>query len=95
MEAKKIVLKKFVCFFCLNQGKCYFFRYFFISDLFSRRFREVPELPLSKLCAVPFALQNRALFEEEKRAKMCRETGRTRAKDPAAGGLQNIHTPPP
>ena len=23
------------------------------------------KLPLSKLCAVPFALQNRALFEEE------------------------------
>ena len=24
--------------------------------------RLIPELPLSKLCAVPFALQNRALF---------------------------------
>ena len=28
---------------------------------------------LSKLCAIPFALQNRALFEREKRAKKCRE----------------------
>ena len=37
--------------------------------------RSIPDLPLSKLCAVPFALalQNRALFEGEKRAKMCRE----------------------
>ena len=43
------------------------------TDLFSRRFREgisfpnfversIPELQLSKLCTVPFALQNRALF---------------------------------
>ena len=37
--------------------------------------RSIPDLPLSKLCAVPFALQNRALFEGEKRAKMCREKG--------------------
>ena len=28
--------------------------------------RSVPELPLAKLCTVPFALQNRALFEAEK-----------------------------
>ena len=59
------------------------------TDLFSRRFREgisfpnfaersIPELPLSKLCAVPFALQNRALFEGEKMAKMRREKGRKR-----------------
>ena len=55
-------------------------------DLFSRGFREgisfpnfversIPELPLSKLCAVPFALQNRALFEGEKRAKMRKRGG--------------------
>ena len=60
------------------------------SDLFSRRFREgisfpnfvercIPELPLSKLCPVPFSLQNRALFEGEKRAKRCRKKGRKRA----------------
>ena len=59
------------------------------SDLFSRRFREgisfpnfvercIPELPLSKLCSVRFSLQNRALFEGEKRAKRCREKGRKR-----------------
>ena len=46
----------------------------FLPDLFLRRFREgisfpkslersILRLPLSKLCAVPFALQNRALFE--------------------------------
>ena len=57
------------------------------SDLFSRRFREgisfpnflersILKLPLSKLCAVPFALQNRALFEGEIRAKRCPEKGR-------------------
>ena len=57
-----------------------------IADLFSRRFREgipfpnfversIPEMPLSKLCAVPFALQNRAHFEG-KRATRCREKGR-------------------
>ena len=60
-----------------------------ISDTFSCRFREgisfpnflersIPELPPAKLCAVPFALQNRALFEREKMAKMCREKGRKR-----------------
>ena len=32
----------------------------------------------SKLCAVPFPIQNRALFEGEKMAKMCREKGRKR-----------------
>ena len=31
--------------------------------------RSILRLPLSKLCAVPFALQNRALFEGEKRVK--------------------------
>ena len=31
--------------------------------------------PLSKMRAVPFALQNRALFEGEKRAKKCPEKG--------------------
>ena len=60
-----------------------------LSDLFSRRFREgisfpnsversIPELPLPKLCAVRFALQNRALFGGEKRAKRCRKKGRKR-----------------
>ena len=53
-----------------------------ITDLFSRRFREgnsfpnflersILKLPLSKLCVVPFSLQNRALFEGENRAKRC------------------------
>ena len=36
------------------------------------------KLPLSKLCTVPFALQNRALFEGEKGAKRCPEKGRNR-----------------
>ena len=60
-----------------------------LSGLFPRRFREgisfpnfversILELPLSKLCAVPFTLQNRALFEGEKKAKRCREEGRKR-----------------
>ena len=40
--------------------------------------RCIPELPLSKLCSVPFSLQNRALFEGEKRAKRCQEKGRKR-----------------
>ena len=50
------------------------------TDLFSRRFREgisfpefversILKLTVSELCAVPLALQNRALFEGEKRAK--------------------------
>ena len=45
-----------------------------LLTFFSLRFREgisfpnfvercIPELPLSKLCPVPFAVQNRALFE--------------------------------
>ena len=38
--------------------------------------RSIPEL--SKLRSVPFALQNRALFEGKKMAKMCREKGRKR-----------------
>ena len=60
-----------------------------VPDLFSRRFREgisfpdfvercIPELPLSMLCTVPLALQNRALFEGKKMAKMCQEKGRKR-----------------
>ena len=40
--------------------------------------RCIPQLPLSKLCSVPFSLQNRALFEGGKRAKRCREKGRKR-----------------
>ena len=54
------------------------------TDLFLRRFREgisfpkslersILRLPLSKPAAVPFALQNRALFEGEKRAERRRE----------------------
>ena len=60
------------------------------TDLFLRSFREgisfpnfversMLRLPFSKLQVVPLALQNRALFEEEKRAKRCREKGRKRA----------------
>ena len=59
------------------------------TDLFLRRFREgnsfpnfversVPKLPLSKLCAVPFSLQNKALFEEQKRGKKVPRKGRKR-----------------
>ena len=40
--------------------------------------RSILRLPLSKLCAVPFALPNRALFEGERRVKRCREKGRKR-----------------
>ena len=54
--------------------------------IFSRRFQEgisfpnfversILELPLSKLCAVPFALQNRALFKGDKRAKCAEKKG--------------------
>ena len=56
------------------------------SDLFSRRFREgilpnfversILKLTLSRLSAVPFTLQNRALSEGEKRAKRSCEKGR-------------------
>ena len=57
--------------------------------IFSRRFREgisfpnfversILKVPLSKLCAVPLALQNRALFEGRKRVDKCREQGRER-----------------
>ena len=60
-----------------------------ISDLFFRRFREeisfprvversALKLPLYKLCVVPLAVQNRALFEGEKREKRCPEKGRKR-----------------
>ena len=40
--------------------------------------RSILSLLLSKLCAVRFALQNRALFEGEKMAKRYREKGRKR-----------------
>ena len=61
-----------------------------MTDLFSRRFREgisfpnfrerfILKLPLSEICAVPFALQNRALFEGENRAKRRPEKGRKRS----------------
>ena len=60
-----------------------------LTDLFSRRFREgisfpnfvdrfILKMSLSKICAVPFALQNRALFEGENRVKRCPEKGRKR-----------------
>ena len=56
------------------------------TDLFSRRFwegisfpsfvqRSIPELRLSKLCTVPFALQNRALFEGRRWRKCAEERG--------------------
>ena len=56
------------------------------TDLFSRRFREGTSFPnfaerstlkltLSKLFAVPLALQNRALLEGEKKAKRHPEKG--------------------
>ena len=38
----------------------------------------LPEAAPSKLCSVPFSLQNRALFEGEQSAKRCREKGRKR-----------------
>ena len=55
--------------------------------LFSKRFREgisfpnfversILKLPLSKLCTVPFALQNRAPLDGEKKLKRCREKER-------------------
>ena len=38
--------------------------------------RSIPELPLSKLCAVSFALEDRALFEGEKKGeKVPRKSG--------------------
>ena len=57
-----------------------------LSDLFSRRFREgvsfpnfaersILKLPLSKLCAVPLALQNRAFFGREQRCQEKRKRG--------------------
>ena len=55
-----------------------------LADLFSRRFQEgisfpnfverpILKLALSKLCAVPFSPQNRALFEGEKCKKVSRK----------------------
>ena len=38
--------------------------------------RSILKLPLSELCAITLALQNRALFEGERRAKRCGEKGR-------------------
>ena len=38
--------------------------------------RSVLKLPLSKLCAVPFALQNGALFERETRGEKVPRKGR-------------------
>ena len=40
--------------------------------------RSILKLPLSNLRAVPFALQKRALFEGEKKAKRHQEKGRKR-----------------
>ena len=60
------------------------------TDLFLRRFREgisFPsfverslKLPLSKLCAVPFALQHGALFEREKRGEKVPRKGRRKGR---------------
>ena len=58
-----------MCFLC---PLLIFFHADFGKEVPSRIFwRSIPELPLSKLCTVPFALQNRALFEGEKMVKMC------------------------
>ena len=63
----------------VNQSKKFMFMCLFSpgnSDLFSRRFREgnsFPNLALPELCAVHFALQNRALFERKKGEKVVRE----------------------
>ena len=47
----------------------------FLPELWERF---ILKLPLSKICAVPFALQNRADFEVENRAKRRPEKGRRR-----------------
>ena len=52
--------------------------------------RFILKLPLSKLCAVPFALHNRALFEVEKRAKRWREKGKRGAA--SKGGKKEKRT---
>ena len=67
---------------------CFFSVLIIMLTLFSGRFWEGisfpnfvevhPELPISKLCAVPFALQDRALFQWEKRERWRREKGRKR-----------------
>ena len=67
-----------------NGGKAGFDRGYLFHTDFEKEFpsriswRSILNLPLSKLYAVPFALQNRALFEGEKRAKTCRDKGRKR-----------------
>ena len=45
----------------------------FFTQISGRNF--LPELCEEVLCAVPFALQNRALFEGENRGKRCQEKG--------------------
>ena len=52
--------------------------------------RSTLKLPLSKLCAVLFALQNRALFEGKRRAKWCREKGKKGAA--SKGGKKEKRT---
>ena len=75
----------------------------FESDQFLRRFREglsfpnfversILKLPLSKLCAAPFALQNRAFFEGEKGAERCRDKGRKRGGQHCKGGKKEKRT---
>ena len=65
-------------------GTALFCRCTALTDPLSRRFREgisfptfvegsILKVPLSKICAVPFALQNRAFFEGENTAKRCPE----------------------
>ena len=51
------------------------------------------KLPLSKLYTVPLALQNRALFEGEKRAKRCPEKGRKRGGQQSGQKGKIGHTP--
>ena len=88
---------------CLPAGtgtKIYFSRGRADADLFSLRFREgisfpnslersIPRVPLSKLRAVPFALQKRALFEGEKRKGAERRRGRGVANE---GGRKEKRT---
>ena len=60
-----------------------------VTDLFLRRFREgisfpnfmersILKLPLSNLCAVPFSLQNRVPFAEQKKGEKVPRKGRKR-----------------
>ena len=52
--------------------------------------RSILKVPLSKIFAVPFALQNRALIEGENRAKTCPEKGGKRVA--SRGGKKEKRT---